>query len=410
MQLKKPSRRQVIRISVALIPLIFILILCSRKDSRIQVTACTVATCEIVESIPADGRIRPQTEIAISPEVSGEIVAIRCREGEEVQTGDTLVQIRPDVYLSLVERAAATLGTTRAELQQQSARTRQAKSILERKTKLFYSSAISRSELESAQADYEIACSQLSSARYGVQSAEAALREARDNLAKTVICAPCKGTVTRLDIQTGERVVGTSQMAGTELLRIADLSRMEIVTQVGENDIVKMHIGDSVSISVDAFAGREFSGIVSRMANSVKKNAAGIGQVTNFEVGIAILREDRLLSARDVELRPGMSATVHIITMRKSGILTVPLESIFTRGGEMYVWTMEEGSVHSRKITTGIQGIRSIEVTSGLAEGETVVTAPWQAITQDLRERMKVRCNMQNENEQSDTYPFGNER
>ena len=105
-----------------------------------------------------------------------------------------------------------------------------------------------------------------------------------------------------------------------------------------------------------------------------------------------------------------MSATVHIITMRKSGILTVPLESIFTRGGEMYVWTMEDGSVHSRKITTGIQGIRSIEVTSGLAEGETVVTAPWQAITQDLREGMKVRCNMQNENEQSDTYPFGNER
>ena len=391
MQLKKPNRRQSIRMAAVLIPLIFIIILCTRKDGRPIITACMVMTCDIVESIPADGRIRPQMEIAISPEVSGEIVGIRCREGEQVQAGDTLVQIRPDVYLSLVERAAASLGTTRAELQQQTARTRQAKSILERKTKLFYSSAISRSELESAQADYEIACSQLSSARYGVQSAEAALREARDNLAKTVICAPAGGTVTRLDIQLGERVVGTSQMAGTELLRIADLSRMEIVTQVGENDIVKMHLGDSVSISVDAFPGREFHGIVNRMANSVKKNAAGIGQVTNFEVGIAILPEAGQ-TAEAAELRPGMSASVHIITMRKTGILTVPIESVFTRDGEMHVWTMEEGSVHSRKITTGIQGIRAIEVTSGLAEGETVVTGPWQAVTQDLGEGMKVRC------------------
>ena len=373
---------------------IILVVMGNRGSAVEEVEITVVGTGEIIETIPASGTIRPELEIPIAPDVSGEIVLLPFREGEKVRKGDTLVKIRQDVYLSMVERAEASLGTLQADLMQQNARTRQAGMNLERTTKLFYRSAVSKSELETAQAEYEIANGQLSAAKYGVRSGEAALKEARENLAKTIIRAPIEGTLTRVYVQLGERVVGTSQMAGTDMLKIADLSRLEVVTEIGENDIVRIHPGDSARIEIDACPGLEFKGVVSRLANSVKNMGGGIGQVSNFEVRVAILppdHEDGDEWGDLCSLRPGMTAAVRIVTMQKGGIVTVPLQSIFTKGREEFVWVAIDGKVSQRRITTGIQGLRSIEVTDGLAAGEAVVVSPHKAISETLSEGAKVR-------------------
>lgn len=395
--MKPAAKRWVRRLALAGGALLLLLLLSGRKGKQLpEVEVVTVTAGNLVETIPASGKLRPVTEIAVSPDVSGEIVELNFREGDPVRKGDILLKIKQDLYLSMVEKAEAALGSLRAELGRQQAATRQAGAALSRAKSLFAQQAISASELEAAQAEYDMMNGQLNAARWNVRSGEASLKEARENLTKTVIRAPMDGTVSLINVSLGERVVGTSQMAGTELLRIADFSRMEVVTDVGENDVVRIAPGDSVSLTLDAYPRLTFSGLVTQIANSSKFVGAGIGQVANFEVRIAVqpASYQALLQDDPTPLKPGMSAAASIITRSREGVLTIPIQSVFLRGRREAVWSVDdEGTVTAKEIETGIQDLTRIEVRTGLASGETIVCAPYQAITQTLSEgcRVKVR-------------------
>ena len=390
---KKWTRRALIAGGVVLL----LLLLPGRRRSGLPEVEVTQVACgDLVETIPASGKLRPVKEIAVSPDVSGEIVELNFREGDPVQKGDILLKIKQDVYLSMVERAEAALGSLRAEFNRQQAAARQADAALSRARSLYAQQAVSASELEAAQAESEMMNGQLNAARWNVRSGEASLKEARENLTKTVIRAPMDGTVSRMNVSLGERVVGTSQMAGTELLRIADFSRMEVVTDVGENDVVRISPGDSVLLTLDAYPRLTFSGLVTQIANSSKIVGAGIGQVANFEVRIAVQPSSyqALLQDNPTPLKPGMSAAASIVTRSRRDVLTVPLQSVFLRGRREAVWSVDDaGTVTAREIETGIQDLTRIEVRAGLAAGETIVCAPYQAITQTLTDgcRVKVR-------------------
>ena len=374
--------------------LVMLLVAGRRGKGLPEVEVMIVGVRDLVETIPAGGKLRPVTEIAVSPDVSGEIVELNFREGDRVRKGDVLVKIKQDLYLSMVEKAEAALGSLKAELARQQAAARQASAALSRARLLYAQQAVSTSELEAAQAEYDMMAGQLNAARWNVRSGEASLKEARENLTKTVIRAPMEGTVSRLFVALGERVVGTSQMAGTELLRIADLSRMEVVTDVGENDVVRISPGDSVSLSLDAYPRLTFSGLVTQIANSSKFVGAGIEQVANFEVRIAVRPESyaSLLQEDPTPLKPGMSASVSIVTRERKDVMTIPLQSVFLRERREAVWCIDEsGTVTAREIETGIQDLTSIEVKSGLAIGETIVCAPYQAINGELSEGCRVK-------------------
>ena len=393
--MKPQTRKWTRRLLIAGSTLMLLLLVTCRKNNKLpEVEVMTVCEGDLVETIPTSGKLRPVTEIAVSPDVSGEIVELNFREGDTVRKGDILVKIKQDLYLSMVEKAEAALGSLRAEFNRQQAAARQAATALTRAKSLYAQQAISASELEAAQAEYEMMNGQLNAARWNVRSGEASLKEARENLTKTVIRAPMEGTVSRMNVALGERVVGTSQMAGTELLRIADFSRMEVVTDVGENDVVRIAPGDSVSLTLDAYPRLTFSGLVTQIANSSKFVGAGIGQVANFEVRIAVqpASYQALLQDDPTPLKPGMSATASIITRSRRDVITIPLQSVFLRGRREAVWSVDPaGTVTAKEIETGIQDLTRIEVCAGLAVGETIVCAPYQAITQTLTEGSKVK-------------------
>lgn len=360
------------------------LILCGKTD-RVEVRSERVVRGDLQESILCSGKVRPVMEVAISPDVSGEIVELRVAEGSQVQKGDTLLKIRQDLYISMVERARATVGSLEADLLRQKANMMQAELNLKRAEKLYAASAISRAELESARTERAMMKGQLDAAAYDAKSGRAALNEALDNLKKTVIVAPASGTVSHLNVELGERVVGTSQMAGTEILCIADFGSMEVVAEVGENDVVKLRERQTAEIEIDALKNVIFKGFVTKVANSSKIIGAGLGQVANFEVRIAVDTDSELL-------RPGMSASATIATASREGILKIPVSAIFIKDGRELVWRIDgEGKVTATAITTGIQDIGSIEVTEGLSEGDEIVTAPYSAISTGLNEGAAVR-------------------
>ena len=351
----------------------------------VEVECEEVRAGAIVETIPATGRIQPVVEVKISPDVSGEVVDLFFKEGDTVRAGDTLLRIKPDLYMSQVEQAEAALNALKAEHLRQEAEERQAKLSFERSLSLYEVEAISESEFEAAKAKYEIAQESVKAARYSILSGRAQLKEARENLGKTTIFSPMDGVVSRLNIEKGERVVGTSQMAGTEMLRIADFSKMELLVDVGENDIVRIAVGDSAKVEIDAYQRHKFTGIVTQIANSAKNIDVTFNQVTNFEVRIEILPGGK-------RLLPGMSATASIASGSRERVLTVPLGSIFTRDKEQYVWIVDEGSLaRCRRVETGIQDFSRIEVTGGVGPGEKVITGPVGAISKDLSDGQKVK-------------------
>lgn len=384
--------------TAAMAVLLCILLLGGRRETVAEVDVATVGRDTIIETIPSSGRIQPVVEVKISPDVSGEIVELNVREGDRVRRGDLLLKIRQDLYISTVEQAEATLNTLKAQYLQQQAELRRAAADYSRSVNLFENEAMSRADYENSKAQYEMLSEQLKAAEYNVRSGRAALKEARENLTKTVIYAPMEGIVSRLNVEKGERVVGTSQMAGTEMLSIADFSSMEVVVGVSENDIVRIHPRDSASIEVEAYPRRRFAGIVTQIANSAKNFGITFEQVANFEVRIEILEDSYrdLLPQDSIPFRPGMSATVSIVTSCRPDVVTVPLQSVFPDGRTELVWVVDDDSrVHRRAVVTGIQDFGSIEVTEGLEEGERIVTGPYQAVTSTLSEGMKVRSNSQ---------------
>lgn len=360
-----------------------------------------IALASVVETVAATGKIQPETEVKISSEVSGEIIELPVVEGQQVEKGDLLVRINPDLIQSALTQAQASLQNVKANQAQSEAALKVAKANYERNQKLFEKGVISRSEWDQSISDYEIAQANVKSAFYNVQSAAANVNQSRDNLSRTSIYAPISGTISKLDVELGERVVGTQQMAGTEMMRVADLGNMEVEVDVNENDIVKINIGDSTRVEVDAYLKKRFKGEVTEIANSAESNLTA-DQVTNFKVKVRILEE----SYKDLvegkfeaysPFRPGMTATVDIITNRVDDAISVPISAIVIKndttattgfGTSQYeaVFVKIGDKASLKRIKTGIQDDSNIVVSEGLETGDEVITGPYNTVTKLLKD------------------------
>jgi len=370
------------------------------KALTLKVAVENVEKRTIVETITANGKIQPEKEVKISPDVSGEIVELTIKEGDHVEKGQLLLRIKPDTYISQKDRSLAAISSTRARLAQSEAQFTQADLAFKRSKQLYDEQTISKSDFEQAEATYTVGKSEVDAAKFAVISAEASVKEANENLIKTSIYAPMSGTVSMLLVELGERVAGTNLMAGTELLRVADLSRMEAQVQVNENDIPRVKLGDTALIEVDAYLDQKFKGIVTEIANSAKTTGVSADQVTNFDVKILVVPKSyqKLVDAGDKNpFRPGMSATVDIRTQSKSDIITVPIQSVTTRTDTTKVAnTASQKDVRTiifvtdgkyalaKDVKTGIQDNSYIEILSGAAVNDRVISAPFSAISKKL--------------------------
>lgn len=391
------------------------------SGSTTEVTVEKTGRHTIEETVSASGKIFPETEVKISPDVSGEIIDLFFDEGDSVKKGDLLLTIRPDIYQSIVEQAEAAVNQTKATLANANARLIQvqaqfdnAKTTFERNTKLYSEKVLAQADYDNAVAAFKASEGELKAAtetvkgaEFNVKSAEAAYKEARDNLTKTKVYAPMEGIISKLNVKKGERVVGTAQFSGTEMLTIANLNKMEVQVDVSENDIVRVTIGDTAEIEVDAFLDKKFKGVVRHIANSASTgNVLTSEQVTNFTVKISILPDSyrELVSATNPFLfKPGMSATAEIKTDLIKDALSVPIQCVTIReeedekGGkkeekkEEIVFVQENGKVKAVKVKTGIQDDTYIEVKEGLEEGAEVVTAPYRAISRTLKDGAEVK-------------------
>lgn len=369
---------------------------------------------DIVETVSATGKIQPEVEVKISSEVSGEIIELPIIEGQQVKKGDLLVRINPDIYQSSLNRAQASLQNVKANLSQTEASLKEAKASYERNKQLFEKGIISKADWDKAISSYEIAQANRESAYYGVRSASATVNEAIDNLNRTTIYAPMDGTISKLDVELGERVVGTQQMAGTEIMRVADLTNMEVEVDVNENDIVKVNISDSTIVEVDAYLKKEFKGVVTEISNSAD-GILSADQVTNFKVKVRIIED----SYKDLvegkpeyfsPFRPGMTATVDIVTDKRNNAINVPISAIaiktdttsskqkstnksLEKNDEKFecVFIKNGDTAELRVVKTGIQDDSNIEIVTGLEEGEEVIVGPYNVVTKTLKNGDKVQ-------------------
>lgn len=391
------------------------------KDNSIEVEIAEAETMTITETVSATGKIQPEIEVKISSEVSGEIIALPIKEGQVVKKGDLLVRINPDLYTSGYNRTVAGLSQTKAGLSQADASFQESKANYDRSKILFDKGIISRSDWDKAVAAFENAKAAKQSAYYNVQSASATVNEAKDNLGRTTIYAPADGTISMLNVELGERVLGTQQMAGTEILRVANLNNMEVEVDVNENDIVKINVGDSAKVEVDAYLKKQFKGIVTSISNSASTTLTA-DQVTNFKVKVRILKESYLdlLAGKPLSyspFRPGMTATVDIITKRKENVLGVPISAVVMKSDTAAVKKFEMNESNSdddkakyqsdkkfecvflkegdkskiRIIKTGIQDDTNIEITEGLKKGDVIIIGPYTTVTKDLNSGDKVK-------------------
>lgn len=392
------------------------------NDEGKEVETAVVKEITLTETVSATGKVQPEVEVKISSEVSGEIIELPIKEGQAIKKGQLLVRINPDLYESGVSRSSASLSTAKAGLSQSQAQLKEAKANYDRNNKLFEKGVISKSEWDKIVSAYEVAQAGKQSAYYNVQSAGATVNEAQDNLNRTTIYSPVDGTISKLDTELGERVVGTQQMTGTEILRVANLTNMEVEVDVNENDIVKVNIGDEAEIEVDAYLKRKFKGIVTSISNSASSDLTA-DQVTNFKVKVRILKEsyEDMLKGKPSNyspFRPGMTATVDIITERKANIVAVPISAVVVKSDTTatkkdVVQELEEKEKEKktgatdkkyecvfvkvgdkavlRPITTGIQDDTNIEVISGLKKGDEVITGPYTVVTKELNPNDKVK-------------------
>jgi len=374
------------------------------KGVQVKVAVEYAVKRSITETITANGKIQPEKEVKITPDVSGEIVELNVREGDYVEKGKLLLRIKPDVYISQRDRSLAAISQTRARLTQAEAQFRQAELSFNRTRQLFEEKTISRADFEQAEASYNVAKAEVDAAKHSVTSAEASLKEANENLVKTSIHAPMSGTVSMLLVELGERVAGTNLMAGTEIMRIADLSRMEARVEVNENDIVRVSAGDTAVIEVDAYMNEKFRGVVTEIANSARTTGLSADQVTNFDVKIFILPESyRGLSFKgNNPFRPGMSTTVDIRTELKDDVITVPIQSVTTRADTTKVVSSLKDEIRTlvfitdgkyalaRDVKTGIQDNNHIEIVSGIEDSLRVISAPFSAISKKLSDSSLV--------------------
>ncbi|SMD39100.1 HlyD family secretion protein [Reichenbachiella faecimaris] len=436
---KKNNNKLIYGLIGGAVVLIIFLIVGKKKGwigerEKTEVTFGEVRKVDITEKVSASGMIQPIVEVKISPEVSAEIIELNVEEGDSVTLGDVLIKLKPDNLKSVLDRTRASLNQQRANLADAEARLASAEASFKRseleykrQSQLHESKAISNADMELAEANFKIAEQDLKSAEknveaagYVVKSASATVKEANENLMFTTITAPMAGIVSKLDVEKGERVVGTSQMAGTEMMRIADLGNMEVRVDVNENDIVRVAVGNEVEIDVDAYSylDKKFKGRVTAIANTANAKASP-DAVTEFEVKIRILNSSYkdLVADNKVPFRPGMTASVDIVTNTKRDILSVPLGAVTTRIPKSenkeeddksskrnreedlkeVVFVNVDGKAELRVVKTGISDFDNIEIVEGVSESEQVITGPYLAVSKKLEEGDLVKAQEEKE-------------
>lgn len=437
----KSSKKKMWLIIASVVVIIVLVILVVNKSKNSKSTKVATETAQlrtIVETVSANGKIQPAKDIKISPYISGEVVELFVKEGEYVEKGKKLAKIDPEIYISNYERIEAAYKTAQANEANSKARISQSKAQFtkaqldyERSKTLFEKDVISQADFDAAtsafqvaQADVEAAQENYRSAQFQVSSARASLKEAKENLNRTSIYAPNDGTVSKLNVEVGERVTGASQFsAGTEIMRIANLDVLEVNVEVNENDIVRVSLFDTAIIEVDAYLENDFKGVVTEIATSANTIGVTADQVTNFDVKIMMLKDSYMdLIKPDSPIpspfRPGMSATVEIETETEYGILTIPIQAVTTRADtsgriksarekreenrgkeddtkkeediKEYVFLFDDEQAVLTEVTTGIQDNTFIQIISGLEEGDIVITAPYRAVSKTLKNKDSV--------------------
>ena len=447
MTAKKSKKRLwfIIGGAVVLAVIITLAIVKGKNNEGTKVATEQVVRRTITQTVSANGKIQPEKDIKISPYISGEVIDLTVKEGDQVKKGDLLAKIDPEIYVSMYDQSVASMNTqkaneanARARLAQVKAQYENARLTFERQKKLFDQGVVSQADFDQAKSSYEVAKAQVTAgeediraSEFMVKSAEAGLKKANEDLTKTAIYAPNDGTVSKLSVEKGERVTGASQFSsGTEIMRIANLNEMEAQVEVNENDIVRVSMGDTALIEVDAYLNRKFKGVVTEIATSANTTGVSVDQVTNFNVKIHLLKEsyqDLLNPAKPdySPFRPGMSATVEIQTETANNVLTVPIQAVTTRisedslkkineknqtsethgdrevqmvttpqkSGEVQecVFVYSDGKAVKRDVKTGIQDNTYIEILSGLKGDEEIITAPYSAVSKTLKDGDAVK-------------------
>ncbi|MAZ92851.1 MAG: efflux transporter periplasmic adaptor subunit [Lentimicrobiaceae bacterium] len=438
----KSKKRVWLIISIVLVVTVITVLAIKKGNNSNSIKVATefVELRKIVETVSANGKIQPAKDIKISPYISGEVVELYVKEGEFVKKGYKLARIDPEIYLRAYEKTEASLNTSQANQANSKARLSQSKAQFvkseldfKRSKTLWEKKVISDSDFETAKSNYDVSKADVAAAeesyrssQFQVSSAKASLKESKENLNRTTIYAPNDGTVSKLSVDVGERVTGASTFsAGTEIMRIADLEVLEVNVEVNENDIVRVNLLDTAIIEVDAYLNRDFKGLVTEIATSANTIGVSADQVTNFDVKIKMLKtsyEDLIKSDAAISspFRPGMSATVEIETETAVNIKTIAIQAVTTRADtsgrmktakekreeerlssekgigsstdkiEEYVFVYEEGKAKLRKVKTGIQDNKYIEVTEGLKDGDEIIVAPYRAVSKTLKNNDNV--------------------
>jgi HlyD family secretion protein len=424
-------RRKIVFGSAGAVLLLIIgLFVVSKREKPIPVTTEKAVRRTILRTVSATGKIQPETEVKISPEVAGEIIELPVEDGMQVKKGDLLVKIKPDSYKALLEQQEAAISAAKATNLQQKATMLKSEHDFKRAEDLFGKKLISEQEYNGAEAAHDVAKNTYESSLHEIERAQASSSQARDQLSKTTIYSPIDGTVTVLNSKLGERLVATNQFAGTEVMRVADLSHMQAVVDVNENDVVNVKLGDKASVKIDAYADRKFKGVVQQIANTGKTTGAGTQEeVTNFEVKIRI-------DDHDVALRPGLSCTADIETSMVKDAVAVPMQSVTIRTGDSnlspeeiekqkqkiaardkgdnkaelsnermekqaqkeeheklakVVFVKSGNKAHLVKVVTGIADDSYMEIKSGIQPGDEVISGSYSAISRKLKDGAKVK-------------------
>jgi HlyD family secretion protein len=429
---KRKSRRKLyIWLGVGGLILLLIIgsVISGKREKPIEVTTEKATRRTIIETVSATGKVQPETEVKISPEVAGEIIELPVVDGKEIKKGELLMKIRPDSYKAVLEQQQAAISTAQSVSGQQKATMEKAEQDLKQAEDLFHKKLISQTEMLAAQTTYDAAKSMYQSGLHSIEGAQASSSQARDQLSKTTIYSPLNGVVTVLNSKLGERVVATNQFAGTEVMRVADLNHMQAVVDVNENDVVHVKLGDSAKVSIDAYGDRKFNGTVEQIANTGKTTGTGTQEeVTNFEVKIRL--EDH-----NMRLRPGLSCTSEIQTDLVKDVVAVPIQSVTIRTGDSnlspeeieqkkklaeakeqadnnaqvenervakqaqkeereklrkVVFLKDGSKAKMVEVTTGIADDASIEIKGGIKQGDEVISGSYSAISRKLKDGAKV--------------------
>jgi HlyD family secretion protein len=445
---KKISKKKM-WIIIAIVAVVAIIVIAAifkgKGNEGIKVATEKVVKRTIIQTVSSNGKIQPEKDIKISPYISGEVVELYVKEGNQVKKGDLLAKIDPEIYISQFDQSEASVNTQKANLANSKARLAQVKAQFEnarltfdRQEKLYQQNVISKAEYDQSKSAFQVAQAQVTAgeedikaSEFMVKNSEAALKRSKEDLNRTAIFSPNDGTVSKLSVLKGERVTGASQFSsGTEIMRIANLNEMEAQVQVNENDIVRVTMGDTALIEVDAYLNRKFKGVVTEIATSANSTGVSVDQVTNFNVKIHIIKDSYkdLLDGKPTDFspfRPGMSCTVEIQTESAENTLTLPIQAVTTRIAkdsldkinennktkkedgdhevevvtakkksdkiQECVFILSDGTAKKVDVKTGIQDNTYIQILSGLKEKDEIITAPYSAVSKLLKDGDKVK-------------------